>query len=96
MKMGEVYCSKYPQSAWSSRCSSETIGQAVYAADHPLFPVFSTQVQLYSARRTAPTRLYFQPKGGRIPCIMERCDPCQNIWKLFGKRFNPLDSGKHA
>ena len=90
MKMGEVYCSNTLKVLGLAAVSSETIGQAVQRIIR-FFPVFSTQVQLYSVEDEQHLTVYFQPKGAPHPMHMEALlTHCQNIWKLLETPSTPL------
>lgn len=90
IKMGEVYCSNTLKVLGLAALSSETIGQAVQRIIR-FFPVFSTQVQLYSVEDDQHLTVYFQPKGAPHPMHMEALlTHCQNIWKVLETAPMPL------
>lgn len=90
LKMGEVYRSNTLKVLMLAAVSSETIGQAVQRIIR-FFPVFSTQVQLYSVEDEQHLTVYFQPKGTPHPMHMEALvTHCQNIWKVLESASMPL------
>lgn len=90
LKMGEVYCSNTLKVLALAAISSETVGQAVQRIIR-YFPVFSTQVQIYSVEDEQHITVYFQPKGSPHPLHMEALVAhCRNIWQALETGTIPL------
>lgn len=83
LRMGEAYCSNTLKVLALAALSSETIGQGVKRVMR-YFPVFSTQVQMYSVEDEQHLTVYFQPKGAPHPLHMEALvAQCHKIWQAL-------------